>query len=126
MISSEKPSPSDSNTKKRRPLVLSKPRKSAVTKTRIRRGGKKKVRSCLACRAAHLRCVAERYGVPCERCTKKSWQDCSLMQIPADSKVNSEAQSKIHAQLSPNQKLEEIAKAVEKYLDTQERRGSSD
>ncbi|KAI0597250.1 hypothetical protein F4775DRAFT_561321 [Biscogniauxia sp. FL1348] len=128
MTANEAASPTQGTSNKRRPLVLCKPRKSttAVGKTRIRRGGKRKVRSCSACRAAHLRCVAECYGVPCERCAKKCWQDCSLMQIPTDVKVNTEAQSKIRSHMSPNQKLQEIAIEVEKYMETEQRRGSSD
>ncbi|KAI8624946.1 hypothetical protein F5Y19DRAFT_480184 [Xylariaceae sp. FL1651] len=53
-------------------------------KTRKRTGGKRKVPSCTGCRAAHLKCVADRLGVPCERCAKKSWSDCTLMQVPED------------------------------------------
>ncbi|KAI1493360.1 hypothetical protein F5X96DRAFT_622188 [Biscogniauxia mediterranea] len=128
MTADEKVSPTQGDSKKRRPLVLSKPRKSTavVGKTRIRRGGKRKVRSCSACRAAHLRCVAECYGVPCERCAKKGWQDCSLMEIPVDLKVNSEAQSKIRSHMTPNQKLQQLAIEVEKYMETEQHRGSSD
>ncbi|KAI0096971.1 hypothetical protein GGR51DRAFT_578535 [Nemania sp. FL0031] len=51
-----------------------------VRRRRKRIGGKRTVRSCTSCRAAHVRCVADRYGIPCERCAKKSWMDCTLMQ----------------------------------------------
>ncbi|KAI0975497.1 hypothetical protein F4678DRAFT_456849 [Xylaria arbuscula] len=65
---------------------LSTPRPNApspntpLRRRRKRIGGKRTVRSCASCRAAHVRCVADRYGVPCERCAKKSWLDCTLMQ----------------------------------------------
>ncbi|KAI0393755.1 hypothetical protein F5Y17DRAFT_287259 [Xylariaceae sp. FL0594] len=49
---------------------------------RQRAPGKRTVKSCAACRVAHVRCVADRYGVPCERCEKKAWTDCTLMQTP--------------------------------------------
>ncbi|KAI8944126.1 hypothetical protein F4801DRAFT_595183 [Xylaria longipes] len=55
------------------------PPATALRRTRKRTGGKRTVKSCTSCRAAHVRCVADRYGVPCERCAKKSWSDCSLM-----------------------------------------------
>ncbi|KAI1748677.1 hypothetical protein F4782DRAFT_348859 [Xylaria castorea] len=55
------------------------PPTTALRRRRKRIGGKRTVRSCTSCRAAHVRCVADRYGVPCERCAKKSWLDCSLM-----------------------------------------------
>ncbi|KAI1293431.1 hypothetical protein F5Y03DRAFT_387876 [Xylaria venustula] len=65
---------------------LSTPRSKApppdtpLRRRRKRIGGKRTVRSCASCRAAHVRCVADRYGIPCERCAKKSWLDCTLMQ----------------------------------------------
>ncbi|KAI1120500.1 hypothetical protein F5Y10DRAFT_273018 [Nemania abortiva] len=55
-----------------------------LRRRRKRIGGKRTVRSCTSCRAAHVRCVADRYGVPCERCAKKSWMDCTLMQNQPD------------------------------------------
>ncbi|KAI0544274.1 hypothetical protein F4679DRAFT_42825 [Xylaria curta] len=62
-----------------------------VVRRRKRIGGKRTVRSCTSCRAAHLRCVADRYGVPCERCAKKSLLDCSLMhQDPEQAHVKAE------------------------------------
>ncbi|KAI1172869.1 hypothetical protein F4777DRAFT_581546 [Nemania sp. FL0916] len=51
---------------------------------RKRTSGKRTVPSCASCRAAHVRCVADRYGVPCARCAKKAWKDCTLVQIPQD------------------------------------------
>ncbi|KAI0448421.1 hypothetical protein F5B21DRAFT_497572 [Xylaria acuta] len=60
--------------------VMSRPITPPATALRQRRkriGGKRTVRSCTSCRAAHVRCVADRYGVPCERCAKKSWLDVS-------------------------------------------------
>ncbi|KAI0467363.1 hypothetical protein F4859DRAFT_518054 [Xylaria cf. heliscus] len=62
--------------------ATSRPVAPPVTTPRRRRkriGGKRTVRSCTSCRAAHVRCVADKYGVPCERCAKKSWSDCTLM-----------------------------------------------
>ncbi|KAI0399486.1 hypothetical protein F4802DRAFT_612123 [Xylaria palmicola] len=56
------------------------PSNTSPRRRRKRVGGKRAVRSCTACRAAHVRCVADRYGVPCERCAKKSWLDCTLTQ----------------------------------------------
>ncbi|KAI1430509.1 hypothetical protein GGR50DRAFT_208145 [Xylaria sp. CBS 124048] len=53
---------------------------ASLKRKRKRLGGKRTVRSCTSCRAAHVRCVADRYGVPCERCAKKAWSDCTLMQ----------------------------------------------
>ncbi|KAI1259523.1 hypothetical protein F5Y18DRAFT_433128 [Xylariaceae sp. FL1019] len=61
----------------------------APKRTRRRLAGKRKVKSCGACRAAHLRCVADCYGVPCERCAKKGLTDCTLMQTPAISSTKS-------------------------------------
>ncbi|KAJ2990617.1 hypothetical protein NUW58_g2859 [Xylaria curta] len=60
------------------------PPRATPLRRRKRIGGKRKVRSCASCRAAHVRCVADRYGVPCERCAKKSWLDCTLMQKQQD------------------------------------------
>ncbi|KAI2639281.1 hypothetical protein GGS21DRAFT_488210 [Xylaria nigripes] len=51
-----------------------------LRRRRRRIGGKRTVKSCTSCRAAHVRCVADRYGVPCERCAKKCWLDCTLLQ----------------------------------------------
>ncbi|KAI0530266.1 hypothetical protein GGR58DRAFT_508639 [Xylaria digitata] len=69
------------------------PPSTPLRRRRKRIGGKRTVRSCTSCRAAHVRCVADRYGVPCERCAKKSWLHCTLMQIqqekaPAKDKPN--------------------------------------
>ncbi|KAI0872966.1 hypothetical protein GGS24DRAFT_465415 [Hypoxylon argillaceum] len=55
------------------------PSSSPLRKKRKRTGGKRTVKSCTSCRAAHLRCVADRYGVPCERCAKKSWTNVSSL-----------------------------------------------
>ncbi|KAJ8130870.1 hypothetical protein O1611_g2757 [Lasiodiplodia mahajangana] len=67
---------------KQTPMPRSVPQSPTVPIRRRRKriGGKRTVRSCTSCRAAHVRCVADRYGVPCERCAKKSWMDCTLMQ----------------------------------------------
>ncbi|KAI0424199.1 hypothetical protein F5Y09DRAFT_335956 [Xylaria sp. FL1042] len=74
------------------------PRPSAPLRRRRKRiGGKRTVRSCTSCRAAHVRCVADRYGVPCERCAKKSWLDCTLMQIQQE-----KAPAKIEATGQPD------------------------
>ncbi|KAI0410404.1 hypothetical protein F5X98DRAFT_368829 [Xylaria grammica] len=51
------------------------PSSTPLRRRRKRIGGKRTVRSCASCRAAHVRCVADRYGVPCERCAKKSRLD---------------------------------------------------
>ncbi|KAI1809130.1 hypothetical protein GGS20DRAFT_357270 [Poronia punctata] len=51
---------------------------------RQRAAGKRTVKSCTACRAAHVRCVADRYGVPCGRCERKFWLDCTLMELPPE------------------------------------------
>ncbi|KAI3335513.1 hypothetical protein F4824DRAFT_489673 [Ustulina deusta] len=59
---------------------ITSPPSTPLRRRRKRIGGKRTVRSCTSCRAAHVRCVADRYGVPCERCAKKSWLDCTLMQ----------------------------------------------
>ncbi|KAI0854635.1 hypothetical protein F4860DRAFT_522763 [Xylaria cubensis] len=89
----------DSKEKKgRTPLkqpALSRPATQPATTKVIRRrkriAGKRTVRSCTSCRAAHVRCVADRYGVPCERCAKKSWSDCSLMHIePEQANIKTE------------------------------------
>jgi len=63
-----------------KPQGPSRARMTGVTgpkRRRQRAPGKRTVKSCAACRAAHVRCVADRYGVPCERCAKKSWLDVS-------------------------------------------------
>ncbi|KAI0502751.1 hypothetical protein F5B22DRAFT_58657 [Xylaria bambusicola] len=70
---------------KQLPKARSNPPPSTPLRRRRKRiGGKRTVRSCSSCRAAHVRCVADRYGVPCERCAKKSWMDCTLMQKPEE------------------------------------------
>ncbi|KAI0435771.1 hypothetical protein F4803DRAFT_567388 [Xylaria telfairii] len=63
------------------------PPATALRRRRKRTGGKRTVRSCTYCRAAHVRCVADRYGVPCERCAKKSWLD-EPEQAPTKSEPN--------------------------------------
>ncbi|KAI1363375.1 hypothetical protein F5Y08DRAFT_340773 [Xylaria arbuscula] len=84
-----------------------------LRRRRKRIGGKRTVRSCTSCRAAHVRCVADRYGVPCERCAKKSWMDCTLMQIPeekAPAKNKTESQPEvIEVGASDTDELQKIA-----------------
>ncbi|KAI1182449.1 hypothetical protein F5B17DRAFT_420347 [Nemania serpens] len=63
------------------PRPIAQPSTAPLKRTRKRIGGKRTVRSCTSCRAAHVRCVADRYGIPCERCAKKSWLDVSNFRI---------------------------------------------
>ncbi len=65
---------------------ITSPPSTPLRRRRKRIGGKRTVRSCTSCRAAHVRCVADRYGVPCERCAKKSWLDVSSP--PCNTHVN--------------------------------------
>ncbi|KAI1343481.1 hypothetical protein F5Y15DRAFT_370184 [Xylariaceae sp. FL0016] len=115
-----------------------------VKRTRKRTGGKKLVRSCTACRSAHIRCVADRYGVPCERCAKKSREDCSLMQFP--STASPESQPEHHephpktssttekmesskngsTQSRKSQVLQQMAAAVEAYMAMQDEEETSE
>ncbi|KAI3316479.1 hypothetical protein HD806DRAFT_527852 [Xylariaceae sp. AK1471] len=72
--------PNNRKVLKKLPIQQSPAQRSTPVRRRKRTAGKRTVKSCTACRAAHVRCVADRYGVPCERCAKKSWLDCTLMQ----------------------------------------------
>ncbi|KAI1270825.1 hypothetical protein F5Y07DRAFT_405062 [Xylaria sp. FL0933] len=89
------------------------PPSAPLRRRRKRIGGKRKVRSCTSCRAAHVGCIADRYGVPCERCAKKSWSDCTLMQKqqekgPAESKATDQHDITEHSS-SQSDGLKQIA-----------------
>ncbi|CAJ2504170.1 Uu.00g115640.m01.CDS01 [Anthostomella pinea] len=111
-----------------RELASQTPRKQptgAAKRTRNRQSGKRKVKSCSACRGAHIRCVADCYGVPCERCAKKSLPNCSLLHPPNDTQRQSEGTGKIVAKkltltTEPlalrEQRLQKMAAAVEAFL----------
>ncbi|KAI0008314.1 hypothetical protein F4779DRAFT_456431 [Xylariaceae sp. FL0662B] len=102
---------------------LSKARGSVKEKPAIRRRGKTKgITSCERCRNAHIKCVSNGAGVPCENCAKKSSRICSFTQSNADKKRvdSAAARADIHPPSPHSRHLKGLAAAVLAYMRMQQ------